>query len=668
MANRNEFSNKELLRIYSIMIKARLSDEKMLNLLKQSKGFFHMGCAGHEASQLAASKFLKPGKDWIYPYYRDGALCLALGMSVKENFLSFLARGSDPNSGGRQMPMHYGHKKLRIVSQSSATGTQFLQAVGCALSLKTQSITKEIVYVSAGEGTTSQGEFHEAINWASRAKAPIIFHIQDNEYAISTHRSDQTAGSIYEMVNGYKNLDRYNVDGTDFFDTYEAFKLASKRAREGKGPSVIVSNVVRLLPHSSSDDQRKYRSPKDLISDQKKDPILLFEEKCISEDWLDKNKLDLIKDECKNIIEESSVWAEAQDHPLPETAMDYIYSDFLPKEESKFIPISNKTVLVDSINHALHEEMAFNDKMVIYGQDIADPKGGVFTATKGLSTAFGLDRVFNSPLSESSIIGTAVGMAVSGLKPVVEIQFGDYIWTAMMQIRNEVATMRYRSNNDWSCPIVMRVPVGGYIHGGLCHSQSIDGYFIHMPGIYIAYPSNARDAKGLLKMACRMKDPVIFMEHKGLYRQGYASTEEPDSNYLLPFGKANIVKPGNELTIIAWGAMIQKSIEAIQRIEVEKETVELIDLRTLNPLDLETVGESVKKTGKVLVVYEDNLTNGPGSEIAALISDKFFKYLDGPIKRVAAKDSPVPYNWHLEEQILPQVSDIADKLIELLEY
>ena len=336
--------------------------------------------------------------------------------------------------------------------------------------------------------------------------------------------------------------------------------------------------------------------------------------------------------------------------------------------EPSFDAVADKVVIVDAINHALKEEMARNDKMVIYGQDIADPKGGVFTATKGLSDEFGVDRVFNSPLAESSIVGTAVGMAVAGYKPVVEIQFGDYIWTAMMQLRNEVSTLRYRSNNAWKCPLVIRVPVGGYIHGALYHSQSIDGYFIHMPGIYLAYPSNAADAKGLLKMACRMDDPVIYMEHKGLYRQGYAATEEPGEDYALPFGKGRIVCQGNELTIVTWGAMVQKSIEGIKSLALTDGVAEIIDLRTLNPLDLDMIKASLEKTGKVLVVYEDNLTNGPGAEISALIADRFFELLDGPVRRVAAKDSPVPFNWFLEEKILPQTEDVSTAIQELLEY
>jgi len=667
MARLSGFTKKQITDIYRKMFLSRKLDDKMLILLKQGKSFFHIGASGHEAAQLAAAEMIKSGQDWSFPYYRDGAYCLGLGMTAREQLLSFLAKADDPNSGGRQMPQHYGHKGLRIVSQSSPTGTQFLQAVGCAMACKMEK-NKDVVYVSSGEGTTSQGDFHEALNWASNAKAPVIFHIQDNEYAISTHRSQQTAGSIYNMTSGYSNLSRYDVDGTDFFETNLAFKEAVQRARKGKGPSVIISHVVRLLPHSSSDDQRKYRQEKALSEDLKKDPLSILESKCIDTNFMKSDEFEKIRTQVDRQIYEDAEWAEKQEHPDPSTALDHIYSNEDVLEEPSPNPISEKIVIVDAVNHALHEEMELNDKMIIYGQDIADPKGGVFTATKGLSDKFGGNRVFNSPLAESSIVGTAVGMAVAGYKPVVEIQFGDYIWTAMMQIRNEVVTMRYRSNNSWTCPMVIRVPVGGYIHGALCHSQSIDGYFIHLPGIYIAYPSCAADAKGLLKMACRMDDPVLFMEHKGLYRQGYAATEEPDSDYLLPFGKGRVVLEGNDLTIVTWGAMVQKSIEATQLLGLANDVVDVIDLRTLNPIDMDLIESSITKTSKVLVVHEDNMTNGPGAEISALIADRFFELLDGPVRRVAAKDSPVPFNWVIEEKVLPQTEDIANVIQELLEY
>ena len=668
MAKFQGFQKKQLLDIYRNMILARKLDDREMTLLKQGKAFFHIGCSGHEAAQLAAANNMKPSVDWAYPYYRDAALCLGLGMSGKDQLLAFLAKDADPSSGGRQMPQHYGNKDLRIVTQSSPTGTQFLQAVGCSMSRKWEK-SKEIVYVSSGEGSTSEGEFHEALNWSSREKLPVIFHIQDNGYAISVPVSDQIAGSsVFDMVSGYENLAKYDVDGTNFFETNLAFQQAADRARKGKGPSVIVSRVVRLLSHSSSDDQRKYRSEKDLELDMARDPIIKFEKDCLGAKVITKKDIEDIQSEVEKYIEEAVSWVENQDDPDPKTALDHIFSDISEPEEPEINSINDKIVMVDAINHALDEEMEVNNKMIVYGEDIADPKGGVFTATKGLTDKYGKERVFNSPLAEASIVGTAVGLAVTGWKPCVEIQFGDYIWPAMMQIRDEAACIRYRSNGAWTSPLVIRVAVGGYIHGGLYHSQSIDSYFFNIPGIRVAFPSNASDAKGLLKSSLRMDDPVIFLEHKGLYRQGYAATPEPDKDYVLPFGKANLIKEGDILTIVTWGAMVQKSIDAIKLCNLEKGDVDLIDLRTLNPIDWEAIHNSVEKTGKLLIVHEDLLTGGVGAEIAAKISDELFEELDGPIKRVAAKDCHVPYHDLLEKQVLPQTEQIVEAVNDLMEY
>ncbi|MEE8335121.1 MAG: thiamine pyrophosphate-dependent enzyme [Candidatus Neomarinimicrobiota bacterium] len=668
MARLHGFQKRDLLNIFEYMMLARRMDEKMLMMLRQGKSFFLTAGSGHEAAQLAAAANLQPGKDWSYLYYRELAFYLKMGGRAKDVFLSFLARKDDPDSGGRQFPYHFSRKDLRIVSPSSATGMQFLQAVGTALGVKWEKL-KEVVYVSSGEGATSQGDFHEALNWASREKLPVIFHIQDNDYAISVPKAQQTAGgSIYDMVGGYKNLARYNTDGTNYFETNLAFKNAVDRARKGKGPSVIISHVVRLLPHSSSDDHRKYLPEKDLEELPKRDPIPIFKNECLKAGIISEKEFSKIKQVVFARIDRDADWAELQEHPSSDTALDHLYSGAADLKETKLKTGHDKVVLVDQINHALHEEMERNEKMVIYGQDVSDFKGGVFTATKGLSTKYGDLRVFNAPLAESSIIGTALGLAVRGYKPVVEIQFGDYIWTAMMQIKNEVAMLRYRSNNSWSCPMVIRVPVGGYIHGGPYHSQSIESYFYSLPGIRMAYPSNAGDAKALLKAACRMDDPVLFFEHKGLYRQGFAAALEPDDNYILPFGKARIVTEGNILTLITWGAMVQKSQEAVKACDLDEGMVEIIDLRTLNPLDLETILKSVQKTGKALVVYEANKTGGPGGEIAALVSENCFEYLDGPVKRVAAKDCHIPYNLHLEREILPQIENITKVLTALLEY
>ena len=667
------FSTAELLGYYRTMMLARYLDDQMLILLRQGKGFFHIGGQGHEAAQVAMATAMSAGRDWSYPYYRDLAFVLQMGMTPQEIMLSFLARAEDPNSGGRQMPAHYGHKQWRIVSQSSPTGTQYLQAVGCAMGVVKAKLD-EVVYVSSGEGSTSQGDFHEAVNWASREHLPVIFFIQDNKYAISVPIAQQIAGaSVYEMAGGYRGLKRYQVDGTDFFQTRHVADEAVRLARQRKGPILIVSDVVRLLPHSSSDDQRKYRSEDELSADRERDPIPKFAAELTERGVATPDELEQVRKAAKQAVLDAADYAASRPHPDRATAALYVYSETVSPTSERFSAEASASeaagkpiVMVDAINHALHEEMERNEKMLVFGEDVEDGKGGVFTATRGLSTKFGRERVFNSPLAESSIVGVAIGLAVHGFKAVPEIQFGDYVWTAMMQIRNELASMRYRSNNAWSCPAVLRIPVGGYIHGSLCHSQNIEGFFAHLPGIRIAYPSTAADAKGLLKAAIRGDDPVLFLEQKGLYRQGFAKSPEPGEDYLLPFGKAALRREGTSLTIVTWGALVQRSMEALKALEGEGVSADVIDIRTINPLDSDAILRSVAKTNRVLIVHEDTRFAGFGAEIAAQLADKAFEYLDAPIRRVAAADSPVPYNWFLEEEVLPQVSWIVDAIKELI--
>ncbi len=664
------YSKEQLLDIFRTMSLSRRADEKMLTLLRQGKSFFHIGAAGHEGAQLACTYDMRPGIDWAYPYYRDQTFVMGLGVTVKELLLTFLAKADDPSSAGRQMPQHYGHEKWRIVSQSSPTGTQFLQAVGTALAASRDD-EGALVYVSSGEGTTSQGEFHEALNWANREQLPVLFHIEDNGYAISVPKDQQTAGgSVYKMASGFEGLARFETDGTDFFSAAKTFQEAIGHIRKGKGPALVVSQVVRLMPHSSSDDHRKYRSPEELEADRQRDPIEKFRFSCTEAGIITESEFEAVWQEVVEEVDQTADEALTAADPERSTASTHLFAEGGSASQPA-APASqgDDIVIVDAINHALHEEMDRNDRMIIYGQDVADGKGGVFTATKGLSTKFGSRRVFNSPLAEASIVGTAVGMAVAGYKPVVEIQFGDYIWTAMMQIRNEVATMRYRSNNVYTAAMVLRVPVGGYIHGGLCHSQSIEGFFMHLPGLRIVYPSNAADAKGLLKEACCSEDPVLFLEHKGMYRQGFAKRPEPDADYTLPFGHAAVVREGFHMTIVTYGMMLYKSLEVAKELEKSMgASIEIIDLRTLNPLDKATIGRSLQKTSKALVVYEDTLTAGPGAEIAAIIADEYFELLDGPVLRVAAADSPVPFNADLEEEVLPQTADILSAAQRLLAY
>ncbi len=662
---------EELLRAYRTMLAARRADEKILILLKQGKCFFHIGGSGHEAAQVAAAAVMKPGHDWAFPYYRDLAFALHLGHTLEDVFLMALHRAEDPATGGRLPQGHYGRPDLRIPTQSSPTGTQYLQAVGVALGAR-KDRTDEVVYVSSGEGATSEGEFFEAVNWAAREALPVIFFIQDNKYAISVPVQHQTAGgSVYEVVGGFQGLERHDADGSNFTEIFSITRRAVERARSGGGPTLIRANVVRLLAHSSSDDQLKYRSKEEVERDKTNDPIPKMTRYLIEEGVItDQDATDFQK-EAKEAVDAAAAWAETRPLPDAATATHHVYGiahvnpprDFLEPEHA-----GPKVVLVDAINHALKEEMARNPKILVFGQDIADGKGGVFTATKGISTAFGTARAFNSPLAEASIVGVATGLALKGWMPVPEIQFGDYIWPAFMQIRDEIAMFRYRSNNTWACPLVIRVPVGGYIHGGHYHSQCIESLLAHVPGLRLAFPSNAADAKGLLKAALRGDDPVIFMEHKGLYRQGYASSAEPDASYVLPFGIASVKREGTDITVLTYGALVQKSMEAAKKMEDRGTKVEVIDLRTINPLDMDTIIRSVKKTGKVLIAHEDTLTGGFGAEIAALIAQQCFESLDAPIKRVAAFDAPVPYSPPLENEILPNEGKIVAALEELAAY
>lgn len=672
-AGSKEFSKDELLNALKMMLRARNVDNKAMNLLRQGKTFFHIAAAGHEAAQLAIGLSLNPKKDWLFPYYRDLGTVLTSGITPEEVFLGTFGKATDPASGGRQLPVHWGSTRINIPSQSSPTGTQFLQAVGTALASVKRG-ERNISYVSSGEGTTSQGEFHEAVNWASREKLPVLFVIQNNKYAISVPVSSQSGGknhSIAEMMAGYSTLYRIRIDGTDFFQSYEKIQEAIEYIKSGKGPALIEADVVRLESHSSSDDQKKYRDKKELEEDLKNDPIEKFAQILIAKEFLTQNDFDDLK---KTIIDEINQAADkAFNAPDPkrDEAVKFVFDESGFKESLDYessTPSGNKIVMVDAINHALHEEMEKNPDMYIFGEDIEDAKGGVFTATKGLSTRFTKKRVFNSPLAEASIMGVAVGMALTGMKPVVEIQFGDYIWPAFQQMKNEMAPMRYRSNNAWAAPVVTRVAVGGYIHGGLCHSQNIEAFFSHIPGILIAYPSNAADAKGLLKTACRIKDPVLFLEHKGLYRQSFAITPEPDENYLLPFGKAKVIKKGTDVTVISWGVSLWDAMIAANKLEDEDFSVEVIDLRTIVPLDEETIYNSVKKTNKVIIIHEDTLFSGFGAEIAARIADKCFQFLDAPVKRIAAKDAHIPYSPILENEVLPSRDGIYKGIKDLLMY
>jgi len=711
-------SREQLIQAYRLMYTSRRIDDREILLKRQQKIYFQMSGAGHEAIGAAAGLTLRPGYDWFYPYYRDRALCLALGVQPYQMFLQGVGAADDPSSGGRQMPSHWSYPSLHIVTQSSPTGSQILQAVGCAeggryfarrpkaadvpaditdyrLFKNVSFQNDEVTYVSLGDGTSSEGEFWEAMNAAALGKLPIIFCVQDNGYAISVPVEVQTAGgSISRLVSGFPNFHFEEVDGTDPVASYAAFQRAARYCREGLGPAFVHAHVIRPYSHSLSDDQRLYRPESERERDAQRDPVTRTQMYLLREGILDDKGINQLEKDVEAELQVAVDRALEALPPPPESVMNFVYSPDIDVTSSTFdtppatesSPDGKKATaktMADLINTTLRDEMKRDDRIVIFGEDVADcsreeylrqklvkGKGGVFKLTFGLQNEFGNDRVFNSPLAEAAIVGRATGMATRGLKPVVEIQFFDYIWPAMMQIRDELSTIRWRSNNGFSCPVVIRVAIGGYLTGGaIYHSQCGESIFTHLPGLRVVFPSNSLDAAGLLRTAIRCDDPVLFLEHKRLYRESYGRAAYPGPEYMIPFGKAKIVHPGTDLTVITYGAVVPRALQAAQKLEREQGvSVELIDLRSLNPFDWDAIAASVAKTNRALVAYEDTLSWGYGAEIAARIADQLFDRLDAPVRRVAAKDTFVAYQPILEDAILPQPNDLYLAMKELAEY
>ena len=717
-ASGNSVSDEQMLEIYRLMLTARLVDDREIKLKRQRKVYFQISCAGHEALQVGAALALKPGYDWFFPYYRDRALCVALGVTPYDMLLQSVGAADDPASGGRQMPTHWSSRKLHIVTTSSATASQLLHAVGCAeagryftrhpeaaeKSLRDYRAFHDVVFegdevtlACVGEGSTSQGEFWESLNTCSNAKLPVIFLVEDNGYAISTPVEVNTpGGNISRLVANFPNFFFAEVDGTDPVACLLAVQEAAEHCRAGLGPAFIHGHCVRLYSHSESDDDKNYRLAAEREADLKRDPVALMRQRLLDEDIAEEAELARMEREVEQEVSAAADRAVAAPLPTVESITRHVYSedydptsaDFASEEaHASTIPDSEQTVkarnaemhtMADLINVCLRDEMARDPRIVIYGEDVADAsreraleeakgKGGVFKITLGLQTEFGSDRVFNSPLAEANIVGRAVGMAVRGMKPVVEIQFFDYIWPAMHQLRNELPLMRWRSNGEWAAPCVIRVPIGGYLTGGaVYHSQSGESIFTHIPGLRVVFPSNAQDANGLLRTAIRCDDPVLFLEHKRLYRETYGRAAYPGPEFAIPFAKAKIVRPGADMTLITYGAVVPRALQAAETARrLHDIDVEVLDLRTLSPYDWEAIAVSVRKTSRVLVAHEDMISWGYGAEIAARIADELFEDLDAPVRRCAGMDTFVAYQPVLEDAILPQPDRILKAIVEL---
>jgi len=692
-----KLSKDALIHAYRVMYLSRKIDDKEIQLKRQNRAYFQISGVGHEAIQVATAMHLKPGIDWFYPYYRDRAFCLQLGITTLDMLLATVGAKDDPNSGGRQMPSHWSSKALHIVSGSSPTGTQILQAVGAAettryfsrvpeaAELASSFHADEIAFTSLGDGASSEGEFWESLNYACLRQLPVLYVVEDNGYAISVPVDDQTAGgSISRLIKDFPGLLTVECDGTDFLESYEAAGKAVAYVRKQRKPALIHAHVTRPYSHSMSDDEKVYKPEEVRLDEARHDPVQRLARHLLEEGLAAETGLKAIEAEVAQEIREATDKALDAAPPNPESLMDFLYSPTVDPTSERFdhpakLHGEPKT-MVDLLNACMRDEMARDPRVVVYGEDVADcshekdlarlkGKGGVFKVTHGLQRQFGSARCFNAPIAEASIMGRAMGMATRGLKPVVEVQFFDYIWPAVMQMRDEVSTLRWRSNNVFSCPLVLRAPIGGYLTGGsIYHSQSGESFFTHMPGWRVVMPSSALDANGLLRTAIRSDDPVLFLEPKHLYRQTYNRAPYPGPDYMIPFGKAKLVREGNDLTLVTYGSLVQRSLQASRELEKEGISAEILDLRSLQPYDWDLISASVKKTNRVLVVHEDCLSWGYGAEIAARIADELFEFLDAPVRRVAAKDVFVPYHPVLEDATLPQSSDVIKAARDLVAY
>ncbi len=660
---------------YRLMVLGRKLDEKAPNYLKQALGWsYHAPYAGHDAIQLAIGQVFDRKKDHLFPYYRDMLTALSAGITVEEIILNGISKATDIASGGRHMSNHFAKPEWNIHNVSSSTGNHTLHAVGVARAMKRYG-HKGVAISSQGESSVSEGYVYEAINGASNEKLPVVFVLQDNGYGISVPKKDQTANrKAADNFSGFKNLRIIHCDGKDVLSSMNAMYEARQHAMEKNEPVIVHASVVRIGSHSNSDRQDLYRDERELHCVKAHDPMLKIRKLLKSNGVYTDSDFEAVEKDTNKIIKEAHKKAMLAPDPDPESIHDYVipepykaekYPDGTHQEEGE------KIKLITALNETLKAEFRRNQDTFIWGQDVAyKEKGGIFNVTKGMQQEFGIERVFNAPIAEDFIVGTANGMSRfdEKIRIVIEgAEFADYFWPAMEQFV-EMTHDYWRSNGKFSPNVTIRLASGGYIGGGLYHSQTTEGALTTFPGIRVVYPSFADDAAGLLRTAMRSKGPTLFLEPKALYNAKQAETFVPE-DFEVPFGKARVRREGKDLTIITYGNTTHLSLQAADQIAKETgKEIEVIDIRSLIPLDTESILQSLKKTGKVLVVHEDKVFGGFGGELASQITEFGFEYLDAPVKRVGSTFTPVGFHKNLEAAILPSVKKIHEVAAYLLEY
>ena len=664
-------SGDDLVAMYRLMLLARTVDQRIWNLQRVGKIPFMIPGQGQEGAQVGSAWAMRRGYDVALPYYRDFGVVLTLGMTPEEVLLNSLARPTDPNSGGRQMPNHWGCARLNVITGSSPIGTQLPHAAGLANAARIRGEDR-VTVCWFGEATASKGDYHEALNYAGIHDLPLVLVCENNGYAISVpHQLQQAVPNVADQMPAY-GIEGVVVDGNDPLDVYGATAAAVAKARSGGGPTLVECKTYRLLPHTSDDDDRKYRSAEEVEQWRKRDPLVRMRQYLIEQHLLsveDEEKLaEGVRDEVNEATERAEaapdaapvdayrrVWARPV-RPIPRVPVD-VDQQVVARAATPHPGTGIERTLLETVRHTLHELMGEDERVVVLGEDVG-LVGGVFRVTEGLQTAYGAHRVIDTPLAESGIVGIGIGMALAGLRPVVEIQFADFLHSCVDQLVNEAAKIHYRSNGDFSVPMVVRAPWGGGTHRAIYHSQAVEAFYAHVAGIKVVCPSTPADAAGLLREALDDPDPVLFLEHKRTYRRKIRGLV-PEGDWRVPMGVADVARPGDDLTLVTYGLHRHLALEAAEGLAEDGLSVEVIDLRTISPLDRETVLESVTRTGRLLVVHEDNLSFGVGAEVAAIVAEEAFYDLDAPIRRLAMPDVPaMPYNVVQEAALLIGTEEI----------